>query len=94
MPPLKLINIVGARPQFIKASAISRAIRLHFSDRITEKIIHTGQHYDKELSDIFFDELEMHNPKICLTGDIMYNNVVFFSELAENHHDVRKILIS
>jgi UDP-GlcNAc3NAcA epimerase len=62
MPYLKLINIVGARPQFIKASAISRAIRLHFSDRITEKILHTGQHYDKELSDVFFDELEIHKP--------------------------------
>jgi UDP-GlcNAc3NAcA epimerase len=62
MQNLKLINIVGARPQIIKASAISRAIRLHFSDRITEIIIHTGQHYDKELSGVFFDELEIHKP--------------------------------
>jgi UDP-GlcNAc3NAcA epimerase len=62
MQHIKLINIVGARPQIIKASAISRAIRLHFSDRITEIIIHTGQHYDKELSDVFFDELELHQP--------------------------------
>ena len=62
MPEIKLINIVGARPQIIKASAISRAIRLHFSDRITELTIHTGQHYDKELSDVFFDELEIHKP--------------------------------
>jgi UDP-GlcNAc3NAcA epimerase len=62
MPRVKLINIVGARPQFIKASAISRAIRLQFSDNITETIIHTGQHYDKELSGVFFDELEIHKP--------------------------------
>jgi UDP-GlcNAc3NAcA epimerase len=62
MPQLKLVNIVGARPQFIKASAISRAIRLYFSDRIAETIVHTGQHYDKELSDVFFDELEIHKP--------------------------------
>lgn len=62
MPEIKIINIVGARPQIIKASAISRAIRLHFSDRITELTIHTGQHYDKELSDVFFDELEIHKP--------------------------------
>jgi UDP-GlcNAc3NAcA epimerase len=62
MQNLKLVNIVGARPQIIKASAISRAIRLHFSDRITEIIIHTGQHYDKELSEVFFDELEIHKP--------------------------------
>lgn len=62
MPRIKLINIVGTRPQIIKASAISRAIRIHFSDRITELTIHTGQHYDKELSDVFFDELEIHKP--------------------------------
>ena len=62
MQHLKLINIVGARPQIIKASAISRAIRNHFSDRITELTIHTGQHYDKELSEVFFDELEIHKP--------------------------------
>jgi len=62
MPHIKLINIVGARPQIIKASAISRAIRKHFSEDITEIIVHTGQHYDKEMSDIFFDELEIHKP--------------------------------
>ena len=62
MQNLKLIIVVGARPQIIKASAISRAIRLNFSGRITEIIIHTGQHYDKELSEVFFDELEIHKP--------------------------------
>jgi UDP-GlcNAc3NAcA epimerase len=62
MPQIKLLNIVGARPQIIKASAISRAIRLHFSTDITEIIVHTGQHYDKELSGVFFDELEIHKP--------------------------------
>lgn len=67
MQHIKLINIVGARPQIIKASAISRAIRLNFSDRITELIIHTGQHYDKELSDVFFEELELHEPDYNLS---------------------------
>ncbi len=67
MPEIKLINIVGARPQIIKASAISRAIRKHFSNSISEIIIHTGQHYDKELSDIFFDELEIHKPHFNLS---------------------------
>jgi UDP-GlcNAc3NAcA epimerase len=62
MPKIKLLNIVGARPQIIKASAISRAIRTHFSDKVTEIIVHTGQHYDKEMSDVFFDELEIHKP--------------------------------
>jgi UDP-GlcNAc3NAcA epimerase len=62
MSQIKLLNIVGARPQIIKASAISRAIRLHFTGRITEKTLHTGQHYDKEMSEVFFDELEIHKP--------------------------------
>lgn len=62
MPQIKLLNIVGARPQIIKASAISRAIRNIFSDKITEILVHTGQHYDKEMSEVFFDELEIHKP--------------------------------
>ena len=62
MSKIKLLNLVGARPQIIKASAISRAIKKHFSDEIAEILVHTGQHYDKELSEIFFDELEIHLP--------------------------------
>jgi UDP-GlcNAc3NAcA epimerase len=62
MPQIKLLNLVGARPQIIKASAISRAIRTSFANDITEILVHTGQHYDKELSDVFFDELEIHKP--------------------------------
>ncbi|HEY5470815.1 MAG TPA: UDP-N-acetylglucosamine 2-epimerase (non-hydrolyzing) [Bacteroidales bacterium] len=62
MSQIKLLNIVGARPQIIKASAISRAIRKYFSKEITEILVHTGQHYDKELSEVFFDELEIHKP--------------------------------
>ncbi len=66
MPKIKLINIVGARPQIIKASAISRAIRVHFSNDISEIIVHTGQHYDKEMSEVFFDELEIQKPQYNL----------------------------
>lgn len=62
MPKIKLLNIVGARPQIIKASAISRAIRRYFSEDISELLLHTGQHYDKEMSEVFFDELEIHKP--------------------------------
>jgi UDP-GlcNAc3NAcA epimerase len=62
MSQIKLLNVVGARPQIIKASAISRAIRKYFSDELTEILVHTGQHYDKELSEVFFDELEIHKP--------------------------------
>jgi UDP-GlcNAc3NAcA epimerase len=66
MSGIKLLNIVGARPQIIKSSAISRAIRLNFSQEINEITVHTGQHYDKELSEIFFDELEIHLPDFNL----------------------------
>jgi len=62
MKKLKILNIVGARPQIIKASAISRAIAGEFSDEIEEVVVHTGQHYDRELSDVFFDELEIRQP--------------------------------
>jgi len=66
MSKIKLLNIVGARPQIIKSSAISRAIRLNFSDEINEFTLHTGQHYDKEMSEVFFDELEIHKPDFNL----------------------------
>jgi UDP-GlcNAc3NAcA epimerase len=62
MKKLKVLNIVGARPQIIKASAISRAIAEHFPDQMDEVIVHTGQHYDRELSEVFFDELEIKMP--------------------------------
>jgi UDP-GlcNAc3NAcA epimerase len=62
MQKIKIINLVGARPQIIKASAISRAIKSYFSGRIDEIIVHTGQHYDREMSQIFFEELEIHKP--------------------------------
>jgi len=66
MSKIKLLNIVGARPQIIKSSAISRAIRLNFEQEITEITLHTGQHYDKEMSEVFFDELEIHKPDFNL----------------------------
>jgi UDP-N-acetylglucosamine 2-epimerase len=59
-------TIVGARPQFIKAAALSRAITRHNASLpescIAEKIIHTGQHYDDNMSKVFFDELEIPRP--------------------------------
>jgi UDP-GlcNAc3NAcA epimerase len=66
MSQIKLVNLVGARPQIIKASAISRAIKNCFSGKINEIIVHTGQHYDRELSQVFFDELEIHKPHFNL----------------------------
>lgn len=62
----KIITIIGARPQFIKAAAISRAIKNHYPDRIQEVIIHTGQHYDDNMSRVFFEELEIPEPEYNL----------------------------
>ena len=57
-----IASIVGARPQFIKASAVSRALVADFK----EVMIHTGQHYDYEMSDLFFEEMDMREPDFNL----------------------------
>lgn len=61
---IKILNIVGARPQIIKAAALSRAIGNHFSSEIEDIIVHTGQHYDYNMSQVFFEELEIPKPHI------------------------------
>lgn len=62
----KIITIIGARPQIIKAAAFSRAIKNSFSDKIQEVLVHTGQHYDANMSDIFFGELGIPKPDYLL----------------------------
>lgn len=63
---MKIITVIGARPQFIKAAAISRVIRDTYSNRINEIILHTGQHFDDNMSKIFFDELGIPQPNYNL----------------------------
>lgn len=53
----KIVTVIGARPQIIKAAALSRAIKNHYSSQLKEVIVHTGQHYDENMSQVFFDEL-------------------------------------
>lgn len=55
--PLRILTVIGARPQIIKAAAMSRAIATHAKGRIVETLLHTGQHYDANMSQVFFDEL-------------------------------------
>jgi len=58
---LKVLTIVGARPQFIKAATVSRAIRE--TSGTFEVMVHTGQHFDADMSDVFFDELDIPRPQ-------------------------------
>src|ERR1043166_5656495 len=55
---MKVVSLVGNRPQFVKAAAVSRRLR----ERHTELLVHSGQHYDDELSAVFFRELDLPSP--------------------------------
>lgn len=59
---LRVLTVVGARPQFIKAAAVSRVIRDQYQTDIEEVLVHTGQHYDKNMSKVFFDDLGIPAP--------------------------------
>jgi UDP-GlcNAc3NAcA epimerase len=61
-PPYRIATVVGARPQFIKAAAVSAVLRHSFS----EILIHTGQHFDSEMSDVFFKEMSIPTPDYFL----------------------------
>lgn len=60
---MQILTIVGARPQFVKAAVVSRALR---EAGVQERMIHTGQHYDHEMSRVFFDELGIPEPEVDL----------------------------
>ncbi len=59
---LRVVTVVGARPQFIKAAVLSRLFRSEFADRVDEFLLHTGQHYDHNMSRLFFEELRIPEP--------------------------------
>lgn len=59
---IKILTVIGARPQIIKSAALSRAIKNHFSKDIKELILHTGQHYDENMSEVFFREMGIPAP--------------------------------
>ena len=59
---MKIVTVVGARPQFIKAAPVSKSLR----EKHDEYLVHTGQHYNEDMSQIFFDELQIPKPDINL----------------------------
>lgn len=63
---MKIITVVGARPQFVKAAVVSRAIAKHNEtskgEKLVEKIVHTGQHFDENMSAVFFDQMDIPRP--------------------------------
>ena len=61
---MKIITILGSRPQFVKAAVISRLLKSQ--NNINEIIVHTGQHFDDNMSKFFFEELELPSPDINL----------------------------
>jgi UDP-GlcNAc3NAcA epimerase len=63
---MQILTVVGARPQFIKAAVLSRCLRANSSLGINETLLHTGQHYDRTMSEVFFRELEIPKPGINL----------------------------
>jgi UDP-N-acetylglucosamine 2-epimerase len=89
---LRLVTVIGARPQFVKAAVVSRRLREgRWSGVIDEILVHTGQHYDAALSDVFFHELAIPKPRLHLgagsgshgeqTGAVMRGLEFAFSEL-------------
>lgn len=85
---MKIITVIGARPQFIKAATVSRIIDQY--EGITEKIIHTGQHFDQNMSEIFFDELDIPKPDYNLN----VNNLNHGSMTGQMLEKIEKVLLN
>ena len=70
MMALKILSVVGARPNFMKVAAICEAIErfnsLGAAERVHHILVHTGQHYDTNMSDSFFNDLDLPKPDLCL----------------------------
>ena len=84
---MKIVTVIGARPQFIKASVLSHKIKEKKS--IEEIIIHTGQHYDQNMSKVFFDQLGINQPKYLLNSGGMSHGAMLGYQVAE----IEKILL-
>lgn len=84
---IKIVTIIGARPQFIKAAALSKEFKQH--SQIQEIIIHTGQHFDENMSAIFFDEMHIPKPQYQLNINSLGHGAMTGRMLEE----IEKILV-
>jgi UDP-GlcNAc3NAcA epimerase len=84
---MKIITVIGARPQFIKAGALSRELLKH--TEINETIVHTGQHFDKNMSAVFFDQMSIPKPKYNLA----INNMGHGAMTGQMLEKIEKVLI-
>ena len=84
---MKIITILGARPQFIKAGALSRELLKH--TEINEIIVHTGQHFDENMSDVFFEQMSIPKPKYNLA----INNMGHGAMTGQMLEKIEKVLI-
>ena len=85
---MKILTVIGARPQFIKAAALSREIDKY--NDIEEVIVHTGQHFDANMSDVFFEEMEIPKPKYNLS----INNVGHGAMTGRKLEGIKQIILS
>lgn len=86
--PIKILTVVGARPQFVKASVVSRA--LSRDGGFDETILHTGQHFSDEMSDIFFRELDIPRPKY----DLGVNNLSHGAMTGRMLEEIEKVIVA
>ena len=66
MSNIKILTIIGARPQIIKAATLSKRIKNQYSSEVEEILVHTGQHYDEKMSAVFFKDMDIPKPKYNL----------------------------
>lgn len=85
---MKIVTIVGARPQFVKAAVLSRAFQQ--TEDIEEIIVHTGQHFDENMSNVFFEEMGIPSPNVNLNINGLNHGAMTGQMLEE----IEKILIS
>jgi UDP-GlcNAc3NAcA epimerase len=84
---MKILTIIGARPQIIKSSALSRCIEMRYADRIQEVVIHTGQHYSPGMSGLHFDQMGLKAPDVQLQIDPIDGPVLRLSKMMNDLAD-------